>query len=111
MQQRGQFLTEEQQVKGNLASPGHTDQSAALAAYADDTQALVFHFAPSLFGILGIDVQLNHALSTQGLEAVAHGFAPHCQLVISAFSPSPPGWPSLPMDSKSYSPPFSPGWR
>ncbi|MDT4846973.1 hypothetical protein FQZ97_810180 [compost metagenome] len=108
IQQGGQLLAEQHQRK-RLAPPPALHRPTPLGLQGEHPQALGLGLAAGLVLAGGLDHQGNHAgPRAQRLYLVAHGG--HCQLVTSAFSPSPPGWPSLPMLSRSKSP-FSPGER
>ncbi|MNF79304.1 hypothetical protein D3C84_615150 [compost metagenome] len=108
IQQGRQLLAEQQQGKG-LAPPPAPQRPPPLGLQGEYPQALGLGLAAGLVLAGGLDHQGDHSgPGAQRFYLVAHGG--HCQLVTSAFSPSPPGWPSLPMLSRSKSP-LSPGER
>ncbi|MNV03320.1 hypothetical protein D3C71_935820 [compost metagenome] len=108
VEQGGQLLAEQHQVE-RLALVQAQRAPMSLGVQADHPQALVFGDAPGFAVPRCLDGHRDHTGLADGLEMKAHGrHSRQFQLVTSAFSPSPPGCPSLPMDNRSYSL-FSPG--
>ena len=98
-EQHVQFLAEQQQRK--TRTPARQRQRQPVMRIDSEHRiTLPLDAKARLRGGHGVDPQRNDtALIAEGFDVETHDG--YCQLVMSAASPVPPGWPSLPSERRS----------